>query len=156
MHRHFWWLKQGGHQDFEKILATSKGSDLQNSITSYPNITYCRGENLRDRRVHSHFENNVSTKNWLQSNIIGSYSCGRCTFCKYMPNLKELENHTDHKKFVIRQFIYCQSAGVIYVIKCTCPKLYVGKTIQQFIWGLSKHISSINSENHTPLSRLMR
>lgn len=40
--------------------------------------------------------------------------------------------------------------------QCTCPKSYVGKTIQQLRRRISNHISTINATKDTPLSRHVR
>lgn len=40
--------------------------------------------------------------------------------------------------------------------KCTCLKIYVGKTIQQLRRRISNHISTINTAKDTPLSRHVR
>lgn len=124
-------------------------------MTSLPNITYRRGRNLKEFLVHSHFETSKSAT-WLKSNSTGSYPCGSCTFCKYMDKKKSFVNPRDNRSFEIQQFINCRTTKVIYAAQCSCPKLYVGKTIQQLRRRISQHISTINTGADTPLSRHVR
>lgn len=130
--------------------------DLKEVLTDFPTVTYRRGKILRDILVHSHFSQIPISRNWLQAATTGSHPCGRCSFCTYMPTKKNFVNPIDGKIYTIRDFINCQSQGVIYMAQCTCPKIYVGKTIQQLRRRISNHISTINTSKDTPLSRHIR
>lgn len=87
---------------------------------------------------------------------IGSHPCGNCIFCKHMTKTKSFTNPVDGRVFEIRQFINCKTTKVTYAAQCTCPKLYVGKTIRQLRRRISQHISTINTGADTSLSRHMR
>lgn len=118
-------------------------SDLKEALSTYPTITYRRGSNLRDYLVHSLYQEKSETL-WLKSNLKGSYLCGTCSFCKFLPRIKEFTIPREGKKLELRQFFNCKSKGIVYVATCTCLKLYIGKTIQEFRRRISKHISSIH------------
>lgn len=130
--------------------------DLQGVITDFPTIMYRRGKNLRNTLVHSHFSHTQTPRNWLQLQTIGSHPCGRCTFCTYMPTKKEFKNPIDNKVYTIREYINCQSTGIILMAQCNCPQIYVGKTIQQLSRRISNHTRTINTAKDTPLCRHVR
>lgn len=97
--------------------------------------------------MHSHLQTPNPSGTWLQTSTTGSYPCGGCSFCKFLPRKKTFT------EFTIKQFINCKTMGVIYAAKCTCPKLYIGKTVQQLRRRISKHLSAINTHADTPLAR---
>lgn len=108
------------------ILTTDM--DLIEVLPKYLSVNYRRGQNLRDILVHSNLQ--VDKPNtWLKSPTIGSYPCGSCTFCKYLPKIKEFKNPNDGHIYKLKQFINCKTRGIIYIASCNCPKLYVGKII---------------------------
>lgn len=75
----------------------------------------------------------------MTSSVIGSHPYGRCTFWQYMPTTKYFVNTVDGRQSNIRQFINFQT-GVIYLARCTTPKLYVGKTTQKQKQRILKHL----------------
>lgn len=82
--------------------------DLTTVLPSYPNITYRRGKNLREMLVHSHLRTTTPTgSDWLRSPVIGSFPCGGCTFCQYLPKKKSFTNPPDGKQYTIKQVGLC-------------------------------------------------
>lgn len=71
-------------------------------------------------------------------------------------SLQQFTNPIDGRIYHIREFINCQSTGVVYMAQCTGPQIYVGKTIQQLRRRISNHISTITTAKDTPLSRHVR
>lgn len=130
-------------------------TEFREILGKYPNVTYRRGQNLRDHLVRSRYEEKRE-ETWLVSQVIGSYSCGNCSFCSYLPKMKESTVPREGKKIQLRQFFNCRSKGIVYVTTCTCPKLYVGKTIQEFRRRISKHLKSMWKGEETPLARHIR
>lgn len=118
-----------------------------------PSITYRRGPNLKDLLVHSSSQVQRAQETWLSIRTICSYPCSACTFCKYLPKIKEFTNPCDGNKYKIRHFINCKTKGIIYVALCNCPKLYVGKTIKEFRRRISQHAGTILRDEDTPLAR---
>lgn len=106
--------------------------DLKEVIDECSNITFRRVENLKDILSHRNLNTCCETNMWLRSYAIVSFSCGRCTFCKYLPKIKEFCILLDGRSYQFREIINCQSTGLVYTASCTCPKLYVGQTVQEF------------------------
>lgn len=129
--------------------------DLGEVLNEYPALTYRRGQNLREHLVHSLYQEGIK-ETWLRSTIKGSFPCGNCKFCTYLPRIKEFKIPGTERKIEIRQFFNCRLKGIVYVATCTCPKLYVGKTLQEFRRRISKHISAINCGEETPIARHLR
>lgn len=125
--------------------------DLKETLKEYPYITCRRGQNLRDQLAHSTYQEKQG-----ETYVKGSYPCGSCTFCKFLPKIKEFTIPSYGRKIELCQFINCRSMGIVYVATCTCPKLYVGKTIQEFRQRISKYISSIQRGEETPIARHIR
>ena len=130
--------------------------DFQEVLAKRPQITFRRGKNLKDHLVHSFYNTNPAPLTWLRSTVVGSHPCGRCSFCPYVQKKKFFINPKDERKYDIREFINCQTKGIIYIAQCPCPKLYVGKTIQEFRRRICQHVSSINTKADTSISRHVR
>ncbi|KAM9316646.1 laminin subunit alpha-4 [Gastrophryne carolinensis] len=107
-----------------------------------PRMTAQRAPNIRDRVCSSHF---APVSNWLrdQNSLVGSHPCGGCSICPLMTKDKTVRNLKNGKIFHIRQFVNCKTVGVVYVLKCSCPKLYVGETKNSLKARIQGHISNI-------------
>ncbi|CAH2249674.1 Hypothetical predicted protein, partial [Pelobates cultripes] len=63
------------------------------------------------------------------------YGCGTCLACR---NTKSSKRHLTtmkeyiNKEFTIRDQLTCFSKGVIYVLKCPCNLLYIGRTHTEY------------------------
>lgn len=135
------------------ILLADK--DLYEVLNEYPTLTYRRGQNLREHLVHSLYQEEKKDM-WLRSTIKGSFPCGNCKFCSFLLKIKEFKVPGMEKKIEIRQLFNFRSKDIVYVASCTCPKLYVGKTRQEFRHRISKHISTVNCREETPIARYIR
>lgn len=93
---------------------------------------------------------------WLRSPVTGSFPCGGCTFCQYLPKKKSFTNPPDGKQYTIKQFFNCKTSGIVYGASCTCEKIYIGKTTQEFRRRISKHLSAIRTGAETPLAKHIR
>lgn len=137
------------------ILLTD--SDLTGVLPTYPSVTYRRGKNLREKLVHSHLKSEPQGgSEWLCSRTIGTFPCGTCSFCPMIPKQKAFINPVDNKIYTIKQCFNCKTSGIIYGALCSCPKIYVGKTLQEFRQRISKHLSAIRTGADTPLARHIR
>lgn len=141
------------HKYWSILLADE---DLKEVITPHPSLTYRRGRNIKDTLIHSHYQSQTSNSNWLRLSITGSFPCGTCSFCRYMPKRRCFINPLDEKLYDIKEFRNCKTTGVIYAAQCPCLKIYVGKTIQPLRMRICQHISTINCCEDTPLSRHVR
>lgn len=121
----------GNAKEVQKVLQKhwhiTADTDLEEVIPKYPSVTYRRGPNLRDMLVYSNSQTPISKDSWLTLQTLGSYPCGSCSFCNYLPRIKEFSNPIDVRVYKLKQFINCKSKSIVYVASCNCPKLYVGK-----------------------------
>lgn len=119
--------------------------DLEEAVGTRPQITYRKGQSLKDRLVHSHLDHPVQPSNWLSSQIRGCYQCDNC-----VPSF--LVSQTG-QKFNIPYYINCKTTFVIYKATCICGKEYIGKTIREFRRRVGEHLGDIRHERDTPLAR---
>ncbi len=54
------------------------------------------------------------------------------------------------KTHTIKQLITYKTTHVIYIILCSCPLLYVGKTKRALRTRIVEHMSAIRRQDHTP------
>lgn len=75
------------------------------------------------------------------------HGCGRCYSCARVPKnvrkLKSLSNHQNSYSYDIRDFISCDTIGVIYAIKCPCNMLYIGRTKRASKVRMEEHVRNI-------------
>lgn len=110
---------------------------------------------LSDQSTYKKLER-VQTRMWLSNLTVDFHRSSHCKACDYMSTVKEFINPTDGRKYQIRQFFNCSMERVIYVAKCPCPRIYIGKTIRQVRRRILQHISSIRAGQDTLISRHMR
>lgn len=131
--------------------------DLTGVLSTYPYITYRRGKNLRETLVHSQLKTKLLRgSEWLRSQIIGTFPCGTYSFCPMIPKRKTFTNPVDNKTYAIKPFFNCKTTGIIYGASCSCPKMYIGKTLQEFRCRVSKHLRTIRTVADTPLAKHIR
>ncbi|XP_056416174.1 immunoglobulin superfamily member 3 [Hyla sarda] len=99
--------------------------DLREVVGVRPQVTFRRGSNIKDILVRSHLPSLEETHNRPRMGVTGSFPCGHCSFCKYLPKTQEFSNPLDGRQYQIRQFINCSSKNIIYAARCSCHKLYV-------------------------------
>lgn len=130
--------------------------DLRELLPDKPAISFRKGRSLRDRLVRSHYVRERNPRTWLDRRPVGSFKCGRCSFCKQIKTGREFTSSVTGSAYEIRDFINCRSVGVIYQATCPCPKDYVGKTRRVLRTRIVEHLGDIWREVDTPLSRHMR
>lgn len=136
------------HKAFRKIIekhwhVLQIDPSLKLHIPNSPAITYKRTRSLKDQLVKSEY---VSTFRSDPCKRLGTFTCGGCSFCRYMntqPNVI-LPNGKSHKP---KHYANCKTAGVIYCFTCQCQSFYVGKTKLEFCRRAARHISSMTSVN---------
>ncbi|OCT55731.1 hypothetical protein XELAEV_18004497mg [Xenopus laevis] len=126
-------------------------ADLKETIGDRPLITYRRSKNLRDRLIHSHY-NNPSKPTWLTCNIKGCYKCGDCLACPFVRKSTTLYGRLDIEEYTIKQFINCKTMGVIYVMECKCGMRYVGKTKREFRRRILEHVGDVRNKRNTTIA----
>lgn len=84
----------------------------------------------------------------------GFYGCGRCYSCIRVPdNNKRVKDFSDprtNQSYIIRDFISCDTIGVVYALKCPCNLIYVGSTTRALKDCLEEHVRNIRkgSDKH--------
>lgn len=120
--------------------------NLNTFLEPHPSLTYRRGQNLKDRLVHSHYSPPVRGDTWLNREIKGCFS-------KFIKSGPTFSSSVTNKVFHIRQFINSKSTGVIYKAHCSCGKDYVGKTTRELRGRVGEHLGDIRHQRDTAISR---
>lgn len=119
---------------------------LRDTLPNKPNIVYKRAPSLRDKLVHNVVEPPLSRPKMFWD-LKGFYGCGRCYTCIRVPTntkrVKEFQHpHTNHI-YTIRDFISCNTVGVVYAVKCPCDFLYIGRTTRALKDRMEEHVRNI-------------
>lgn len=119
---------------------------LKEILPEKPKIIFKRAPNLRDRLVHNVVEPPLQKPSMFWD-LKGFYGCGRCYSCVRVPGnnrrLKEFTNPRNNHSYTIRDFISCDTIGVVYALKCPCNYIYVGRTIRALKDRLEEHVRNI-------------
>ena len=80
----------------------------------------------------------------------GCYQCRGCAQCNNMVKGNRFSHPHTGRKYSINDVITCTTTHVIYLIKCPCGLVYVGKTSRQLKQRMSEHKSTIrrNDRNY--------
>lgn len=119
---------------------------LRGSLSDKPKIIYKRAPSLCDKLVHNVVEPPLPKPKRF-CDLKGFYGCERCYSCIRVPTnnkrVKEFHNpHTD-QVYTIRDFISCNTVGVVYVVKCPCDFMYVGRTTRALKDRMEEHVRNI-------------
>lgn len=69
---------------------------------------------------------------------------------------KKFQSPTTGITYDPRDFHNCRSSGIVYMASCSCPLIYVGKTIREFRRRILEHIGDIEHARDTPVALHMR
>lgn len=109
-----------------------------------PLLTARRVPNLKDKLLQGHFIKK-GTRLGRGSRLKGSFPCGGCTICPHMIPLSSFQNPSTGEQIILSNYVNCKTLMVIYGLKCSCPKLYIGQT--KLLKRVQKHISTITLAN---------
>lgn len=84
----------------------------------------------------------VETEGWLKANL-GFNKCQKGKTCQHGVNKKEIQLPLLNRPWKIPRFFNCKSDHVIYILQCTCPKLYVGSTIHMAHVRILQHLRAV-------------
>lgn len=77
----------------------------------------------------------------------GFHSCGRCYSCVRVPNnIRKREtfiNLCTSKSCTIRDFVLCETKGVVYALKCPSKLLYIGRTKRPLKKIIEEHVRNM-------------
>lgn len=119
-------------------------------IREFPEITFRRVPSLKDRLVHSHFDNVPLPTTQINT---GTDPCDQCDVCEFVDHKSQfkLPNGTWHS---IKFRVTCQTPSVIYLAQCLCGGFCIGKTKRQFFKQIREHIKPIRKKKmDTAISR---
>lgn len=57
--------------------------------------------------------------------------------------VKEIANPQNNRVYTIRDFISCDTVGVVYAVECPCNLIYVGTNIRALKERLEEHVRNI-------------
>ncbi|CAJ0947766.1 unnamed protein product [Ranitomeya imitator] len=130
--------------------------------TAYPTVPefklpflpcYKRPNNIRDTLVRADFGPSHKTRSrFLSHPKMGTFPCLHCAQCGNVQKGDTFQHPHTGKSFKItaakiKDYYTCQSSFVVYLIKCPCGLLYIGETTQPVRDRISKHKSTIRSNN---------
>lgn len=110
-----------------------------------PLFVYKRAFNLHNKLVRASFSTGP-TQSLLAPIRDGNYPCGNCAQCHYTSKAFNF-GHPSGKRYPIKGIITCNTKNVIYILKCPCDLLYVGKTSRSLKIRISKHKCRVFSKN---------
>ncbi|OCT86394.1 hypothetical protein XELAEV_18020076mg [Xenopus laevis] len=124
---------------------------LNQAIGDQPLITFRQSRNLRDSLTHSHYVPPASST-WLSNRIKGCHKCGKCVACPFIKRMYSFIRKTDNCEHHIKDFINCNTEGVIYMLRCECGMDYIGKTIRQLKWRVMEHVGDVRNKRNTSVA----
>ncbi|OCT70725.1 hypothetical protein XELAEV_18037650mg [Xenopus laevis] len=124
---------------------------LKQYVGERPTITFRRSRNLRDHLVHSHLTTTTKSS-WLAQRTIGCYKCGNCLACPYIEKTLSVKGRMDIEEYKLSHFMNCKTTSVVYIMRCPCPKLYVGKTCREFRRRILEHIGDVRNKRNTSVA----
>lgn len=106
--------------------------------------------NLRDQLVKADLGSDQRTPRQRllhTTKKTGTYPCLCCAQCTNVIKGETFYHPHTGRAFKINGYHTCESRNVIYSIKCPCGLLYIGETSQQIKSRISKHKSTIRTNN---------
>ncbi len=111
-----------------------------------PLFVYRRGPNLRNKVVQANIK--VNSKQTLLAPLKdGNYPCGHCAQCHNTWRTPVFRHPRSGKSFPVKGFITCSTENIIYLLRCPCDKIYIGKITCMLKQRISEHKSSIRRKD---------
>ncbi|XP_075449140.1 uncharacterized protein LOC142490608 [Ascaphus truei] len=108
---------------------------LAASCQTPPLIAYRRGRNLSDNLIHADNKDHYHTPHFLEGGKQGNFRCMNCSVCNSLTTGDVFCHPHSGKKITIHNRITCRSTFVVYIIRCPCGLVYVGKTTRMLKHG---------------------
>lgn len=123
-------------------------------VGSRPHTVAKQARNLIDTLVHSEHVHTRSRNSLTDTpQFKGMYPCAPCGIWSYVDLSKVFTDSERKKIFKIQHLINCANTWVLYILECTCKKLYIGKTKRQLRIRISEHLKSIKLKKETPVTQ---
>ena len=122
------------------------------AFSALPIFANKRAKNLSDQLVKNDIY--VRPKHFLNSLPSGNFPCKGCINCNAMiTGASVIHPHTG-KKIKVKGRITCKTKFVVYLLKCPCGYIYVGKTKRELKTRITEHKSNIrNKDEKSPVAR---
>lgn len=131
----------------------TRAPQMASIVGPKPFMVARRAKNLTDELVRSEYTR-PNPRNWLTDlpPLRGMYACGKCHICRFVDRSDSFTDATGRKVYQIKHFINCNTTRVLYMLECSCHKLYIGKTKRPLKVRIGEHLSSIQSpDDDTPI-----
>ncbi|XP_041424662.1 uncharacterized protein LOC121395364 [Xenopus laevis] len=122
-----------------------------------PRFAYKRGKTIRDILCQNTAPKNED-KVFKGTPKIGTFPCLSCICCNSIIKGAHINHPATGKEIKLSTYATCSTNYVVYVLKCPCGKLYVGKTIRSVNTRIKEHKNAIrnfkaNTYTDTSVSR---
>lgn len=124
------------------------------TLQTPPMFSFTRHKNLRDYLVKADTLNKELTQSFLATPKRGTYPCLSCVNCNNVIKGDYISHPRSGSKIKISGYFTCDSQHVVYMLKCPCGSVYVGKTIRPVKKRICEHKSAIrNRDVRSPVAR---
>lgn len=137
------------HKEVEKLFKKhwhilKADKHLNAVLPEKPKFIYKRAPTIRDKVVKNVIEPPPRNLFTFFSGT-GFYPCKHCYACNHAQKQRktDFQATTTGQTFTIKDFIGCNTEGVIYVLQCTCKLQYVGRTKRALKTRVKEHIRNI-------------
>lgn len=141
------------HKKFERIISKhweilKRDSVLGPVLPPRPKFVYRKPTTLRNILAPSVVDPpTFKEENRICNFLTGFYACGRCPACKQCKGnkkrKKEFTASVTNKQYNIKQFITCNTVGVVYMLECECGLQYIGRTSRPMGVRIAEHVNNI-------------
>ncbi|XP_041434485.1 uncharacterized protein LOC121398936 [Xenopus laevis] len=137
--KRFWPILQGDKQ-------------LQKFCIDPPLFCYRKGRTIRDHLCTAEPKKETRQTVLFQGlEKKGTFPCLGCVCCSSVIRGESICHPMKGNKIKLKHYATCLTAGVVYLLKCPCGKVYVGQTIRPVKERIKEHKSDIRNYNtNTP------
>lgn len=114
-------------------------------LPTVPQVTFRRARTMKNILAPSKLKTKISgplgdIRTYFDDRV-GVYRCKKrgCLTCQFITHGKTSLQDSSGNTFHIKQFITCSTDFVIYILKCSCNLLYVGRTIRPMRKRIGEH-----------------
>ncbi|XP_041446981.1 uncharacterized protein LOC121403153 [Xenopus laevis] len=119
---------------------------LKHHCSNPPLFSYKRGQTLRDKLCPSELRKDPNPTSWLlRSWKKGTFPCMGCVCCSSVTKGDTVYHPITGKKYKLYSYATCDTAGVVYLLKCPCGMVYVGQTSRQVKERIKEHKADIRN-----------
>ncbi|OCT98475.1 hypothetical protein XELAEV_18010709mg [Xenopus laevis] len=116
---------------------------LSDLFSNFPRYSYKKGKSIRDT-CSSVGSDRLSTP-FKGKAIVGTFPCMECNCCSSIIKGPNINHPTSGQEIKLNAFATCKTTYVIYVLKCPCGMLYVGKSIRPVNVRIKEHKGNIRN-----------